>query len=68
MSKYYIRIPHYLFFKFILRRIYPLINIDSFNFLMLRIVPEVLIGDKIIFFPEISVISVNADITISFVW
>jgi hypothetical protein len=35
---------------------------------MVRIVPEVLIGESITDFPEISVIKVNADITISFVW
>lgn len=34
---------------------------------MLRIVPVVLIGDKITWFPEISLIKVSDDITISFV-
>ena len=47
--------------------IYPLITINSFIFLMLRIVPEVFIGEITTLFPDISVIKVSADITSSFV-
>jgi len=36
-------------------------------FLMERIVPDVLIGDKINFLPEISVMKVIAEITVSLV-
>ena len=52
---------------FSLNMVYSLININSFIFLILRIVPEVFIGDMATLFPEISVTKANADTTISFV-